>query len=150
MTTKRSLLWGSLALAIMATGVAAPALAADTDEQAVKNGELEWLKAQQTNNVDLVAPLLADKIVETNGEGKVFNGKDAVLADAKTQTWSSVEYKDLKVTVFGHTAIATGTFVGKGTMGGKTLDLHERFTDTWVKMDGKWLCVASHDSGIKM
>ena len=36
--------------------------------------------------------------------------------DAKSDTWSSAQYADLKVTVFGgHTAIATGTFVGKGT-----------------------------------
>ena len=148
MTTRRNLVCGSLVVAMLAGS--AIALAAGTDEQAVKDGELQWLKSQQTNNADLVAPLLADKIIETNGEGKVLNGKDAVLADAKGQTWSSVDYKDLKVTVFGHTAIATGTFVGKGTADGKALDLHERFTDTWVKMDGKWLCVASHDSAIKM
>ena len=135
---------------MLITAIGATALAADADEQAVKNGELQWLKAQQTNNVQLVEPLLADKVVETNGEGKVFSGKDAVLADAKGQTWSSVEYKDLKVTVFGHAAIATGEFVGKGTADGKALDLRERFTDTWVKMaDGKWQCVASHDSAIK-
>jgi ketosteroid isomerase-like protein len=81
----------------------------------------------------------------------VFAGKEAVIADAKTLTWSSVEYKDLKVTVIGRTAIATGTFVGKGTNGGKPLDSHSRFTDTWVKTAaGKWQCVATHDSEIKM
>jgi ketosteroid isomerase-like protein len=31
------------------------------------------------------------------------------------------------------------------------MDVHERFTDTWVKMpDGKWQCVATHSSAIKM
>ena len=77
-----------------------------------------------------VAPLLADKVVETDSEGKVFAGKDAVLADAKSITWSSAEYPDLKVTVFGHTAIATGTFTGKGTDAAhKSRDLRDRFTD---------------------
>jgi len=34
---------------------------------------------------------------------------------------------------------------------GKPLNPHERFTDTWVKMkDGKWQCVASHQSVVKM
>jgi ketosteroid isomerase-like protein len=53
--------------------------------------------------------------------------------------------------VFGDTAIATGTFIGKGTSGaGEPLDERERFTDTWVKMaDGKWLCVATHTSPLK-
>jgi hypothetical protein len=45
----------------------ATALAAETDEQAVKNSELQWMKSQQTNNVDLIAPLFADNIVETGG-----------------------------------------------------------------------------------
>jgi Domain of unknown function (DUF4440) len=67
------------------------------------------------NNTALLAPLLADKVVETDAEGKVFSGKEAVLDDAKSITWSSAEYPDLKVTVFGRTAIAIGTFTGKGT-----------------------------------
>ena len=145
---KRRLIWGSLALVMMVSGVASQAAAGDA-EQAVTAGEKQWLKSQQTNDVQLLAPLLADKVVETTNDG-VFAGKDAVLADAKSTHWSSVEYTDLKVTVFGDAAIATGTFTGKGTTAaGKPLDVRVRFTDTWVKMDGKWLCVASHDSELK-
>jgi uncharacterized protein (TIGR02246 family) len=129
---------------------AAQAAPAGADEQAVTAAEQQWLKSQQANNAELLAPLLADKVVETSTDGKVFAGKDAVLADAKSDTWSSVDYTDLKVTVFGHTAIATGTFVGKGKDAtGKTLDERVRFTDTWVKMDGKWLCVATQDTPLK-
>jgi ketosteroid isomerase-like protein len=146
----RSLIWGSLALAIVVSGAAAQAAAADSAEEAVTAAEHQWLKSQQTNNVELLAPLLADKVVETTDEGKVRTGKEALLAAAKTNTWSSVEYTDLKVTVFGHTAIATGTFTGKGTIAGKPADVRERFTDTWVMANGKWLCVATHDSPLKM
>jgi uncharacterized protein (TIGR02246 family) len=148
MMNKRSLIWGSLALVMLVTSAVAQAAAA---EQAVTAAEHQWLKSQQTNNVELLAPLLAEKVVETTAEGKVIAGKDAVLADAKSDTWSSAEYTDLKVTVFGNTAIATGTFIGKGkSAAGKPLDERVRFTDTWVKMpDGKWLCVASHDSLLK-
>lgn len=147
--TTRNMIWGSLALVMMLSG-AARELAAGADEQAVTAAEQQWLKSQQTNNVELLAPLLADKVVETMGDGKVFVGKEALLAAAKKDTWSSVEYSDLKVTVFGHTAIATGTFSGKGKNAeGKPLDEQVRFTDTWVKIDGKWLCVATHDSPLK-
>jgi ketosteroid isomerase-like protein len=148
----RSLIWGSLALVLTVSGATAQAATAGADEQAVTAAEHQWLKSQQTNNVELLAPLLADKVVETDEEGKVFAGKDAVLADAKSTTWSSAEYTDLKVTVFGHTAIATGAFIGKGTnSAGKPLDVRVRFTDTWVQMaKGKWLCVATHDSLLKM
>ncbi len=147
-----SLIWGSLALVLMVNGATAQAVASGADEQAVTAAEHQWLKSQQTNNVELLAPLLAEKVVETTQEGKVFAGKDAVVADAKSDIWSSAEYTDLKVTVFGSTAIATGTFTGKGTTaGGKPLDVRVRFTDTWVKMaNGRWLCVATQDSPLKM
>lgn len=148
----RSLICGLLASLMMVSEAVAQPATADGAEQAVTAAEHQWLKSQQTNNVDLLVPLLADKVVETTEEGKVVAGKDAVLADAKSVTWSSVDYTDLKVTVFGHTAIATGTFVGKGKdAAGKPLDQRVRFTDTWVRMaGGKWLCVATQDSPLKM
>jgi ketosteroid isomerase-like protein len=146
----RNILCSSL-VGLMVGGVAAQTAAPGADEQAVTAAEQQWLKSQQTNNTDLLAPLLADKIVETTETGKVLRGKDAMIADAKTDHWSSVSYTELKVTVFDHTAIATGDFIGKGIAAGKPVDSHVRFTDTWVKMaDGKWLCVATQDSAVKM
>jgi ketosteroid isomerase-like protein len=150
--TIRSMIWGSLAVLAMVSAPLAQAVAAEADEEAVTAAEQQWLKSQQTNNTELLAPLLADKVVETTHDGKVLSGKEAVVADAKTDNWSSVAYTDLKVTVFGHTAIATGTFTGKGKdASGHALDERVRFTDTWVKMpNGKWQCVATHDSAVKM
>lgn len=147
---RRSLFWVSSALVMMVGGASAQAAAADSAEQAVTAAEKQWLKSQQTNNVELLAPLLADKVVETTEEGKVYTGKEAVVAAARSDNWSSADYTDLKVTVFGHTAIATGTFTGKGTSAGKPVDARVRFTDTWVMSDGKWLCVATQDSPLKM
>ena len=92
-------------------------------EDAVAALEQKWLQSQKTNNPDMVAPLLADKFVNTGSDGKVTS-KSESLANAKATKYDSV---------------------------GKPLDAHERFTDTWVKMkDGKWQCVASHHSAIKM
>ena len=120
-------------------------------EKAVAALEQQWLESQKTNNPDLVAPLLADKFVNTAMDGKV-TGKAEMLATSKATKYDSVEYNDLKVTVFGDTAIATGTFIAKGTdPSGKPLDTRERFTDTWVKMpNGKWQCVASQGSSVKI
>ena len=120
-------------------------------EKAVAELEQQWLKSQKTNNTDLLAPLLADGFINTDNEGKVTNRAQAI-AEAKATKYDSVDYDDLKVTVFGNTAIATGGFKGKGTdPKGKAFDMNERFTDTWVKgHDGKWHCVASHQSSVKM
>src|ERR1700682_692161 len=119
-------------------------------EKAVAALEQQWLQSQKTNNPDLVAPILADKFVNTGSDGKV-TGKVETLATAKATKYESAEYNDLKVTVFGDTAIATGGFKGKGTdASGKPLDVNERWTDTWLKMpNGKWQCIASHGSLVK-
>jgi ketosteroid isomerase-like protein len=113
--------------------------------------ERKWLEAEKTNSPDLVAPLIADKFISTSSEGQVSD-KAKWLADAKATKYDSVDHQNMKVTVFGDTAIATGDFVAKGTdSSGKPIDVHERFTDTWVKMpSGKWQCVAGHDSPVKM
>src|SRR6476660_4271615 len=103
-------------------------------EKAVAALEQQWLQSQKTNNPDLVAPLLSDKFVATASDGKVTS-KTESLASAKATKYASVDYDDLKVTVFGDTAIATGGFTATGTdPEGKPLDVRERFTDTWMKM----------------
>jgi ketosteroid isomerase-like protein len=119
-------------------------------EKAVAALENKWMQSQKTNNPDLVAPLLAEKFVGTGPDGKVTD-KAQTLADAKGTKYSSIEYQDVKVTVFGNTAIATGLSNATGTdPAGKPLE-NVRWTDTWVKMpDGKWQCVASHASLTKM
>ena len=58
-------------------------------------------------------------------------------------------YRQVSVTVYGTTAIATGVYKGKGTEAGKTFDEVERWTDTWVKLpNDKWQCVADRNTAI--
>ena len=120
-------------------------------EKAVAALEQQWLQSQKTNNPDLVAPLLADKFINTGSDGKVTS-KTESLANAKATKYDSADYDDVKVAVFGDTAIAMGGFEAKGTgASGKPLYVHERWTDTWVKMPkGQRQCVASHQSLVKM
>jgi uncharacterized protein (TIGR02246 family) len=148
---KKMWMWCLVVLFSMGSALSQDKLAGGGTEKAVAALEQQWLQSQKTNNPDLVAPLLADKFITTGSDGKV-NNKAESLATAKATKYTSVDYDDMKVTVFGDTAIATGGFKGKGTDAlGKRLDVTERFTDTWVKMpDGQWQCVASHVSPVKM
>jgi uncharacterized protein (TIGR02246 family) len=146
---KRKSVWCLLGLALLLSGLQAQQTGGA--EKAVAALEQQWLQAQKTNNPDLVAPLLADKVVVTDANGKVQD-KAGTLEFYKKTKWDSADYTDVKVTVFGNTAIATGGFKGKGTdASGKPFDNNERWTDTWVKMpNGKWQCVASQASPVKM
>src|SRR5579885_1762383 len=95
-------------------------------EKAVAALENQWLQSQKTNNPDLVAPLLADTFVSTSAEGKLQT-KEQTLATQKQRKYSSVDYEDVHVTVYGSTAIATGVYRGKGTGEGKAFDEVERW-----------------------
>src|SRR5262244_175836 len=135
----------------VSTAASSQAQSTGETEKAVAALEQQWLQSQKTNNPELVEPLIADKFVATGPDGKV-TGKAELLAEAKATKYSSMEYEDVKVTLFGDTAIATGGSRAKGTdASGKPMDEHVRWTDAWVKMpNGKWQCVASHVSPIKM
>ena len=148
---KKTMTWCLVGFVLLASAAWSQAQMTGGTEKAVAALEEQWLQSQKTNNPDLIAPALADKFVSTASDGKVTS-KAEWSATAKATKYSSAEYGDLKVTVLGDTAIATGFEKLKGTdASGKPLDVNERWTDTWVKMpSGKWQCVASHQSLIKM
>jgi ketosteroid isomerase-like protein len=148
---RKMLMWCLIGLILLGSAAWSQAQQTGGTEKAVAALEEQWLQSQKTNNPELVAPLLADKFVNTEVDGKVLN-KTETLANAKATKYVSAEYEDVKVTIFGDAAIATGGFKAKGTdASGKPMDIHERWTDTWVKMpSGKWQCVATHGSLVKM
>ena len=147
---KRTLIFCLLGFVALVGAARSHAQNAGATEKAVSALEQQWLQGQKTNKPDLVAPLLADKIVVTDADGKVTD-KAATLAIYKSTKWITADYVGVKVTSFGDAAIVTGGFRGKGTDAkGKSFDENDRWTDTWVKMpSGKWQCVASQVSAIK-
>ncbi|PYV98416.1 MAG: hypothetical protein DMG86_16375 [Acidobacteria bacterium] len=78
-------------------------------------------------------------------------GKDKLLSNLKGGKWEHNAIGHVKVTLYGDTAIATGSWTGKGVDGdGTKIDRYERWTDTWVKMpNGNWQCVASQQTEVK-
>ena len=141
-------LLGFLSLGSVAWSQAQPATSVGS-EKAILRLEDEWLRAAMTQNPDPIASSYDDRLVDTDSTGKVFTKAEG-MAELKATKFTSAAYEDVKVTVFGDTAIAAGGFKAKGTdPKGKPFDVHERFTDTWVKKPGgKWVCVASHSSSI--
>jgi ketosteroid isomerase-like protein len=112
--------------------------------------EQAWADAQKAGDAANVAPLLADNFINTDVDGN-RSGKAELLSSLKGGKWEQNEISDVKVSVYGDTAIATGAWAGKGVDGdGTKVDRRERWTDTWVKMkDGKWQCVASQQTAVK-
>jgi len=145
--------WILCLVGLLYLGSAASSQAQQTGgiEKAVAALEEKWLQAINTNSPDLLAPLLADKCVLTSPEGKVI-GKTEALAEVKTFEKNSGANSEMKVIVYGDTAIAIGILKAKTKdPSGKIVDSNLQWTDTWVKMpNGNWQCVASHVSPIKI
>jgi hypothetical protein len=119
-------------------------------EKAVSDLEYQWAEAQRLGKADVVDPLLADTFTNTDVDGVTYD-RSKLLSNLKGGKWEENGISDVKVKVYGDTAVATGSWRGKGVDGdGTRVDRTERWTDTWVKMpNGKWQCVASQQTTLK-
>jgi ketosteroid isomerase-like protein len=109
--------------------------------------EEQWAAASKANDPAKVAELLADVFVGMDADGSL-QSKSSILARTKIDKWEISQVSDVKVMVHGTMAVATGAWHGKGTVGGKMVEKHERWLDTWLR-NGKWACVASASTPVK-
>jgi len=55
---------------------------------------------------------------------------------------------DMRVRLFGEAAVVTGRSRFKGGFQGKPFDIRCRFTDIWVRRNGRWQIVSSQNTAI--
>lgn len=116
-----------------------------SDAAAVKALEMKWTESYKQHNIDILSSLLADDFVITIEDGSVYSKAGYISHSADSTVHPEVaELSDLKVRVRGDTAIVTGAYHEKGESKGKPYEYHERLTDLWMKIGGKWQVVASH------
>jgi hypothetical protein len=81
----------------------------------------------------------------------LFMTKDQFLADNRDLSYapSLMTNSDERIFLYDNAAVVAGVYHAKGLYKGKPFDHYGRFTDTWVYLNGKWLCVATHTSALK-
>jgi ketosteroid isomerase-like protein len=67
---------------------------------------------------------------------------------SEDQKFDSITVGDMKVRVFGETAIVTGSLDAKSTYKGKDTSGHLLWIDVFVKRQGRWQDVASQTTPI--
>jgi ketosteroid isomerase-like protein len=133
-------------LCLLSLSLAAGEQASKTSsvEDQIKKHEQQWAQATIKEGAAAVDQYEADDIITTDPSGRVTDKAqdktDLSSGDFKIQ---SEELSNLKVHVYGNTAVAAGTNTLKGTYKGQDISGKYRFTDTWVKRSGKWQSVAS-------
>jgi len=134
---------------LLAAPFAAPPATAQGSDAAAKILALEnkWNVAYQQRDVASMSSLLADEFIITVEDGNTYSksGYIAHAGDNRTKVEVS-ELLDMKVRLHGNTAIVTGQYHEVGTEKGKTYEYHDRLTDTWMFLDGRWQVIASHYS----
>lgn len=109
--------------------------------------ERMWNQAQLTRDVAAIRGIIGDRFVNTEWDGS-FSNRGQFLADIADPKFkpSVLSDSDMKVSLYGTTAVVTGTYHAKGTSHGKPYEHVGRFTDTWIFVAGRWECIASHSS----
>jgi ketosteroid isomerase-like protein len=112
--------------------------------------ETAWNHAEQSKDVGALEQLLAPELVYIDYDGSMMN-KGEFLASVKSEGLSPAQIVNESQTakVFGDCAIVTGIYREKGTSNGKLYTRRGRFTDTWVKTNNTWRCVASQSTLIQ-
>lgn len=115
--------------------------AGGADEQALFQLERDWAQAGLKKDAAVVEKFLANEFV-SNYDGKLSSKKQA-LAELKNNAAKieSAENSDMRVAVFGNTAVVHGLYTEKSTTGGKDSSFQVRYTEVYVKRDGRWQCV---------
>jgi ketosteroid isomerase-like protein len=117
---------------------------AQGDETKIIALENLWNQVQINHDADAMGKLLDDDFVFTDYDGTVMS-KSQFLPSIRDKSYQlAVEAsEDMNLHRHGDTVIVTGATHEKGTFKGKPYQHQGRFTDTWMKKNGQWLCIAS-------
>jgi ketosteroid isomerase-like protein len=119
-------------------------------EDQIKKQEQNWAQATVKEGATAVDQYEADDIIDTDPSGRVTDkAQDKTDLSSGDLKFQSIELSELKVHVYGDTAVAAGTSTLKGTYKGQDISGKYRFTDVWVKRNGKWHAVASQSTKLQ-
>ena len=117
------------------------------DEGRILALETAWNKAEETKDAKALEQLLANSLVYIDYDGSLQN-KAEFLASVKAEGLepSTITNESMLAHMYGDSAVVTGVYREKGTNKGRAYSRRGRFTDTWVKENGAWQCVASQST----
>jgi ketosteroid isomerase-like protein len=140
----------AVAVTLVMSSTAVAAAVEDHDSAArdqVLALEKAWNQAYKAGDTKALSSILDNSLVLVEDDGSLKT-KSEFLASVKSSNANAeqVSPESLSVRVFGNTAIAIGVILVKETKGGKSL--RERFIDTWINKEGRWVCIATNATPI--
>jgi ketosteroid isomerase-like protein len=116
-------------------------------EQTLIQLEHEWSRADTEKDAAALNRILAEDWIGIDFEGTVLTKPQALrglVSDAASL--ESTVLKEMKVRVYGDTAVVTGTDTEQGQYHGKDSSGVYVWTDVFVRRDGRWQAVSSQST----
>lgn len=134
---------------VLLTIVAPLYLFAQGAEQEVKDALSQLREAQRKGDTVALERFLADDYAFTNPFGQVMS-KTETLSDLKSGRikFETMSMDDLRVRLYGDTAVATGHVTLKGHRDERDISGQYRGTWVFVKNDGRWQVVSGQSTQI--
>ena len=119
----------------------------ETDKRRILSLENAWDQAAHQKDIPALKMLLGPDLVYVDFDGKLMD-KAGYLASVQSQTLQPerIVSESVNVHLYGAVAVVNGVYRENGSKNGKPYMLRERFTDTWVRQNDSWICVASHST----
>lgn len=109
--------------------------------------EVAWNQAVQEKDQAALALLISPELVYIDYDGSLMNRREYVASVlSHVMHVDHIANESIRVNVYGEAAVVTAVYHERGQKKGKHYDLRERFTDTWVRQNGGWKCVASEST----
>ena len=114
-------------------------------EQELLTLEKAFAEAIVRNDLEGIGRLVTDDwiIIDPNGE-IVDRARFFEVIKSGALTHAMMESDDLRVRIYGDSAVVTSVTRTKGKFMGQEFSTRERATDVFVKRGGRWQCVLTH------
>lgn len=140
----KSVLWLFLLCPLM---YAAPCQTGQAkDEAALAQIEQTWARALEQQDISALVCILADEFEDAGPTGLVADRR-IILKRADDHRSQHHELSELHAHVYGDFAYIRGVAATPGERGRPGMRV--RFTDVYVYRDGRWQCVAGHESVLR-
>lgn len=121
-----------------------------TTEQTLMKIEQDICDGSLKGDTSAFERYVSDSAVFTGPFGTTYGKKDVIaLFKSGTLKYESSKNDDMKVVVVGNTAVVTYRSTDKGMYGKDDISGAYRWTDTFVKINGKWMLIAGQGTSVK-
>jgi ketosteroid isomerase-like protein len=120
---------------------------ADAERTRILALENAWNQAEEHKDTKALDALLASTLVYVDYDGTLMD-KAQFMASVKAPALhpEQIVNESMTANVYGDSVVVTGVYREKGVKQGKPYLRHGRFTDTWIRQNGIWVCVASQST----